>query len=96
MPTDITQNIEELLSNEDARLMLANSDFLMLLAQNATDADALCSLLHFSPDQRRYFTNVPQGHGLMKSGSAVIPIDGRIPTTSELYRLFSTTFGEGS
>lgn len=95
VPTGITQNIEELLSNEDARLMLANSDFLMLLAQNATDADALCSLLHFSPDQRRYFTNVPQGHGLMKSGHAVIPIDGRIPTDSRLYSLFSTTFGEG-
>lgn len=94
VPTGITQNIEELLSNEDARLMLANSDFLMLLGQNATDADALCGLLHFSPDQRRYFTNVPQGHGLMKSGNAVIPIDGRIPTDSSLYRLFSTTFGE--
>jgi hypothetical protein len=94
IPTGITQNIEELLSNEDARLMLANSDFLMLLGQNATDADALCSLLHFSNDQRHYFTNVPRGNGLMKSGNAIIPIDGRIPSTSKLYGLFSTTFGE--
>ncbi|MBW3069617.1 type IV secretion system protein VirB4 [Actinomyces sp. 594] len=94
IPTGITQNIEELLSNEDARLMLANSDFLMLLGQNATDADALCSLLHFSAEQRRYFTNVPRGNGLMKSGNTIIPIDGRIPTDSKLYGLFSTTFGD--
>lgn len=52
--------------------------------------------LHFSQDQRRYFTNMPQGHGLMKSGNAVIPIDGRIPSDSKLYALFSTTFGEGN
>lgn len=96
LSTGITQNIEELLSNEDARLMLANSDFLMLLGQNATDADALCALLHLSEDQRRFFTNVPQGYGLLRSGNAVIPVDGRIPADSSLYQLFSTTFGEGN
>lgn len=96
IPTGITQNIEELLNNDDARLMLANSDFLALLGQNATDADALCTLLHFSEDQRRFFTNVPRGSGLLRSGSAVIPFDGRIPTESKLYGLFSTTFGEST
>ena len=50
--------------------------------------------LGFSNDQRHYFTNVPRGNGLMKSGNAIIPIDGRIPSTSKLYGLFSTTFGE--
>ena len=39
-PTGITQNIEELLTNPAARLMLANSDFLLLMNQNPTDADA--------------------------------------------------------
>lgn len=96
IPTGITQNIEELLNNDDARLMLANSDFLALLGQNATDADALCTLLHFSEDQRRFFTNVPRGCGLLRSGSGVIPFDGRIPAESKLYGLFSTTFGEST
>ncbi|MFT8443395.1 MAG: DUF87 domain-containing protein [Bifidobacterium aquikefiri] len=94
IPTGITQNIDELLSNEDARLMLANSNFLYLLKQNATDADTLCDLLHFSDEQRRSFTNIPAGCGLIRCGSATVPVDGRIPTTSGLYRLFSTKFGE--
>ena len=94
IPTGITQNIEELLANQDARLMLANCDFLLLLGQNATDADSLVELLHFSDEQRRFFTNVQPGHGLMRSGNAVIPMDGRIPTDSALYKLFSTSFGE--
>ncbi|MEL4506283.1 DUF87 domain-containing protein [Luteococcus sp. H138] len=94
IPTGITQNIEELLSNEDARLMLANSNFLQLLAQTATDADSLCHLLHLSEEQRRAFTNVPPGCGLLRSGNALVPFDNRMPTSSKLYRLFSTKFGE--
>lgn len=96
LPTGITQNIESVLTNPAARLMLANSEFLLLLGQTATDADSLVDLLHFSEEQRRFFTSVPPGNGLMKAGQAVIPFDGRIPHDSELYHLFSTQFGEGS
>lgn len=96
LPTGITQNIESVLTNQAARLMLANSEFLLLLGQNATDADSLVDLLHFSEEQRRFFTSVPPGNGLMKAGQAVIPFDGRIPHDSDLYHLFSTQFGEGS
>lgn len=94
IPTGITQNIEELLSNEDARLMLANSNFLELLSQNATDADSLSALLALSEEQSRAFMNVPPGCGLLKSGNALIPFDNRMPTDSALYKLFSTKFGE--
>ena len=62
--------------------MLSNSDFLMLLSQNSTDADALCELLNLSEEQRQYFTGVLPGQGLMKIGSAFVPFDGRIPATS--------------
>ena len=51
--TGITQNVEEILDLQDAREMLSNSDFLMLLSQNSTDADALCELLTLSEEQRR-------------------------------------------
>mgnify|MGYP000242688478 FL=1 len=91
-PTGITQNIEELLANQDARLMLANSDFLLLLNQTATDADALCELLKLSDEQRAFFTGVQPGQGMAKSGTAFIPFDGRIDTDSLLYRLYTTKF----
>ncbi len=76
--------------------MLANSEFLLLLGQNATDADALCSLLHFSDEQRRAFTNVPAGNGLLKSGTSIIAFDGRIREDSTLHKLFNTDFREQS
>lgn len=94
MPTGITQNIEELLANERARLMLANCDVLFLLNQQATDADALQDLFTWSDQQRQYFTNVAPGTGLMRMGRTVIPFDNTMPTSLELYRLFTTKFDE--
>lgn len=91
-PTGITQDVEELLENEDARLMLANSDFLHLLRQNSTNADALVDLLGLSEQQRKYFTNVEAGFGLIKSGTAVVPVNARMPTDSPLFELYDTTF----
>ncbi|PLS30110.1 DUF87 domain-containing protein [Bifidobacterium margollesii] len=92
--TGITQNIEELLMNDDARLMLSNSEYLVLLNQTASDADSLQNLLHLSDEQRQFFTGVNAGCGLMKAGRAWVPFDSRIPTDGMLYRLFSTRFGE--
>lgn len=94
MLTGITQNIEELLGYQNARLMLANSDFLMLLNQSATDADAVRDLLRMSEEQRDLFTGVAPGTGLLKSGNAFIPFDNQMERTGRLYRLFSTKFAE--
>lgn len=92
--TGITQNIEELLANERARLMLSNSDSLFLLNQQPTDADALTALLKLSNQQRGYFTNVQPGCGLLKMGDAIVPFDNQMNTSSRLYKVFSTKFEE--
>ena len=92
--TGITQNIDELLLDQDASMMLSNSDFLMLLSQNGSDADSLCELLKLSEEQRQYFTGVLPGQGLMKIGSAYVPFDGRIPSGGLLYNLYSTSFDD--
>lgn len=94
MPTGLTQNIEELLMSERARLMLANSDTLVLLNQNPTDAETLQGLFHWSDKHRGYFQNVAPGCGLLKMGPAMVPFDSRMPTTTELYKLYTTKFGE--
>ena len=65
---------------ERARLMLANSDSLVLLNQTATDASTLQSLFHWSDKHRSYFQNVGPACGLLKMGVAMVPFDSRIPT----------------
>ena len=93
--TAATQNIEECLKSETARLMLANSEFLLLFNQAATDRAELAKLLHISDTQMSYITNAEAGHGLLRIGGSLVPFSNTIPKDTELYRLMSTTPGEG-
>ena len=92
--TAATQNIEECLRSETARLMLANSEFLILLNQAATDRAELAKLLHISETQMSHVTNVEAGHGLMRIGSSIIPFVNEFPRDGTLYRLMTTTPGD--
>ena len=92
--TAATQNVEECLKSETARLMLANSEFLLLFNQAATDRAELGKLLHISDTQMGYITNAEPGHGLLRIGGSLVPFSNTIPRDTELYRLLSTTPGE--
>ena len=87
-------NVEECLRSETARLMLANSEFLLLFNQAATDRAELAKLLHISDTQLGYITNAEPGHGLLRIGGSLVPFSNTIPRDTELYRLLSTTPGE--
>ena len=92
--TAATQNVEECLKSETARLMLANSEFLLLFNQAATDRAELGKLLRLSDTQMGYVTNVEAGHGLLRMGGALVPFVNTIPKDTELYRLMTTTPNE--
>ena len=63
--TAVSQNVDEILRSDTARLMLANSELLVMLNQAATDREELAKLLNISENQLSYITNVPAGHGLI-------------------------------
>ena len=92
--TGITQNIEECLHSDTARLMLANSEFLLMLNQAATDRVELAKILNISDMQMSYITNAPAGRGLIKVGGSIVPFINDFPTDTELYKLMSTKPGE--
>ena len=88
--TAITQNIDELLRSETARLMLANSEYLVLLNQAASDREQLSSLLHIPDAQLSYVKDAPPGQGLLKCGGCIVPFADRFPRDTQLYRLMTT------
>ena len=92
--TGATQNVEECLRSDTARLMFANSEFLVLLNQAATDRDELSRLLNISATQMSHVTNAEAGHGLLRIGSSIVPFANEFPRSGELYRLWSTTPGD--
>ena len=91
--TGITQNVDDLLQSHTARTMLANSEFVIMLNQAATDRLKLAELLNISDTQLSYITNVEAGRGLMKVGSALVPFVNKFPH-NKLYHLMTTKPGE--
>ena len=87
--TGITQNVDDLLQSHTARTMLANSEFLVMLNQAATDRTELARLLNISDNQLSYITNVDSGRGLIKCGSAIVPFMDNFPK-NRLYQLMTT------
>ncbi len=92
--TGITQNVDDLLQSHTARTMLANSEFIVMLNQAATDRTELAKLLSISDSQMSYITNVGAGQGLLKVGSSLVPFINKFPTDTKLYKLMTTKPGE--
>ena len=74
--------------------MFANSEFLLLFSQAATDRERLAQLLHIPDAQMSYITNAEPGHGLLRMGGQMVPFENTIPRDTALYKLMTTTPGE--
>ena len=92
--TGITQNVEELLRSEQARGMIANSDFIMMLNQSSEDLNILANMLNISETQMGFVTGADAGSGLLFAENVIVPFVDRFPEESYLYKLMSTKFGE--
>lgn len=90
----ITQNVEELLENDKARLMLANSELIIMLNQSATDRERLSEILNISEMEKGYITNVGSGEGLIRVRNSLIPFRNKFPKDTQLYKLMTTKFNE--
>lgn len=95
MLTGITQNVEECLLSDTARMMFANSEFLLMFNQAATDREELSRLLGTSQTQMDYVSDAPAGHGLIKVGGGIVPFINEFPKDTALYWLMTTKPGEG-
>ena len=84
----------DLMRIDTARLMLANSEFLVMLNQSATDRAELAKLLNISDNQLGYVTNVPAGCGLIRCAGNIVPFTNSFPKDTKLYKLMSTNPSE--
>ena len=94
-PVAITQNVDYLLDAPQARSMLSNSEFIVMLNQAEKDQERLSQLLNISPEQMRYVNGSEAGSGLLRYGNALVPFINKFPMDTELYRLITTRPGEG-
>ena len=89
--TALTQQVSDVLANEELATTLSNSEFIILLSQGARERKTLAELLNISKTQLSFITNARVGSGLMVLGeTSIIPFQNIIDTRTKLYKLMST------
>lgn len=92
--TGITQNIIDVLASPEARSMLNNAEFKVLLPQKTDNLKELSRLFELSPSQEAFLKTGDKGTGLIICGKKIIPFDKKIPAKGRLYETISTNFKE--
>ena len=90
VPTGITQNVEDLLASKEARGIINNCDFVLMLNQSPLDRVELGNMLSISPTQMSYITNADAGQGLIYTGKFIVPFIDKFPSGNSLYKAMTT------
>ena len=94
VPTGITQNVEDMIMHPQARKLLAECNFIQVLAQSASARDSLKEILHLSDVAMDYITNIVPGQGLFYTGSNTVPFFSQFPKNNNIYPLLTSNAAE--
>ena len=93
--TGITQNVQDIINNEIANTMIANSEFIQMLSQGYQDKLILAEFLDISETNLGYISNSTPGEGLLYVGnSSIVPFVNRFPTDTSMYQALSSKMKE--
>ena len=97
--TSTTQNTTDTLRFKEARTMIGNSDFLVIMNQKEIDRREIVSFLSISPNLASNITNAGKGEGLIYAENMIVPFSALFPKVidgkpSKLYELMTTNSSE--
>ena len=84
------QNVEDMLKSEEARTVINNCSFVMLLGQSDMNRKQLSSMLGISREEQKYISSPKPGMGLIRVNGDVIPMNDDFPKDTELYKIMTT------
>ncbi len=90
VPTGITQNTEDMLTNRESRAIINNCHLIQMLNQSDADRKEIGSILHISDAQLDFIKNAQSGHGLIWYGGALLPFGNDFPAENRMFELLST------
>ena len=90
IPTGITQQAEDMLKSSEARAIINNSDFLMMLNLDPYGRMQLQQMFGISNTEIEYVTSADSGQGLIYNGTDIIPFKDEFPTDTKLYKAMTT------
>ena len=91
IPTIITQNIADIIKNEQGCKILSNSEFAMLLKQKPLDLPVICKIFDISDEEARYVIDSPAGQGLIVYGEDKVAFRNQVMKDSYIYQMNQTS-----
>lgn len=89
-PCAITQNVEDMLKSEDARTIINNCSFIILLGQAPLNKQQLSNMYSLSSVEQKYISSAKPGMGLIYTNENIIPVNDDFPKNTKLYKLMTT------
>lgn len=89
-PCAITQNVEDMLKSEEARTVINNCSFIILLGQAPINKQQLSDMLGISPVEQKYIEAAKPGMGLISVNNDIIPMNDDFPKNTKLYQMMTT------
>ena len=90
VPCAITQNVEDMLSSEDARTIINNCDFAIILGQSPINRQQLSKMFSISPAEQKFISSAKPGTGILNIAGDNIPVDDSFPKDTKLYKIMTT------
>lgn len=90
IPTILTQNITDVLSNPYGVKILGNSEFAVLLKQKYADMKLLQEIFKISEQEAEYAQDAPAGQKLVIYGKDIIPCRLEVPKDFHIYDICNT------
>lgn len=91
IPTIITQNIADVIKNEQGCKILSNSEFAMILKQKPLDLPAICKIFDISDEESKYVVDSPAGQGIVVYGEDKVAFRNQVSKDSYIYELNQTS-----
>ncbi len=94
--TGITQNVSDVINDNDSMKLISNSEYTMFLKMGPGDAKLILDTFEgkISSAHLAYIENPSPGCGLIRFANTIIPLDNTINKDNPIYDVFNTNFYE--
>lgn len=91
LPTIITQNIADVINNEQGRKILSNSEFALILKQKPLDLPDIQAIFEISNDEAGYVMDPPAGQGILYYAGDKVIFRNEVPEDYFIFGLNQTS-----
>lgn len=92
--TGMTQEVRDVCKSEDAKALIANSEFIMLYRHKPDMVADLANVMSLSDQQINKLLTCEKGTGLFKAGNSMVEFDNRFGKGTKLFDILQTDIGK--